>query len=105
MRTINENTTAILSLNFKDAKKKAIVPTTCRYRLDDVLSGEVTGWTPLTVSTPEYDIGITANENRIINDANAQEVRVLTVEATYPGGAEATTEYRYAVVNLKYLGV
>jgi hypothetical protein len=101
MLAVNEQTSATLSLTFTDERGAAVIPTAGKYRIDDVATGtNITGWTAFTPSTSSYDISITSLENKILDETNDGEVRLVTVIVYYTGGKQCTTEYRYEVTNL-----
>jgi len=101
MLTVNERTSTTLSLTFADEHGAGVTPTSGKYRIDDIISGDIiTGWTAFTPSTSSYDISITSLENGIIDETNDSEVRAITVIVYYSGGKQCTSEYRYEITNL-----
>jgi hypothetical protein len=101
MLAVNEQTSATLSLTFSDERGAAVIPTSGKYRIDDVATGTViTGWTAFTPTTSSYDITITSLENKILDELNDSEVRLVTVIVYYPSSKQCTSEYRYEITNL-----
>lgn len=102
MEIINENTTLILRLSFKDENSIGVIPATAQYRIDDVESGtQILAWTSFTPSADTHDLTITAAQNAIISSDQEREKKRVTVEITYGATSKkATEEYVYAVKNL-----
>ena len=101
METVNEKTTAILAVTFKDENGNLVTPTTGSYRIDDYAGTQITGDTAFTPSSSTYEITISANENRILDANNLVETRIATVSWTYSGSKQGTSEYIYQIKNLR----
>lgn len=102
MDTVNEKTDSILNIGFKDENGNLVVPAAASYRIDDVASGEeIKGATNITPLSSSVDVAITANENRILDEALSYEERVVTLSYSYGDGKEANEEYLYRVKNLR----
>jgi len=101
--TINDRTTLVLTLTFRDEDDALVVPTAATYRIDDVLTGSVVkARTSLTGLASSMELEITSAQNAAIGEATLQE-RVVTVEFDYGASRHGSDEYRYYVRNL--LGV
>lgn len=98
--TINENTTAYLTVYFRDKDGELAVPTSSRYRIDCMATGTLlVDWTNLgTVSSVEITIPSTVNI--ISNENNQYEDKKVTVHATYGEGDDVYEEYVYVVKNM-----
>lgn len=102
MIIINEKSTLVLRLGFKDGSAQAVVPTAGRYRIDDVNSdSQILDWTDFTPSASTHDLTITSAQNAIISNALESEKKLVTVDVTYgTDGKKITGEYIYIVKNL-----
>ena len=99
--TINENSRAILTLTFKDEAGVAVIPTTFKYRIDDVPSGtEMVSIQTITPSTSIYDLTIVSATNRILNSSKPYEQRRVTVQWYVGATLVGTADYTYKVLNL-----
>jgi hypothetical protein len=103
MKDIMEGSTAYLELDYKDRLRYPITPTALRYRIDD-LSSRVSILTWTTVSTPDSEniIEIDHTLNAMHDNSKANEVRVVTSEATFADSAVIVKELRYNLVNLSF---
>lgn len=98
--SVNERTTLVLTLSFKDEDGVAVVPATATYRIDDVLTETaILAATPLTGLASSIEVEITSAQNALISGV-ALEERIVTVEFTYGAGRRGTSEYRYNVRGL-----
>jgi len=95
-----EQSSKWVTVAFYDKDGLAAVPSTVSYRIDCATTG--TAVLAPTSATPaaSVEVEITPAQNAIIVAANAREVKVVTVTATYAGGGEIRNEYRYTVRNL-----
>jgi len=98
---VNENSSATLTLTFRNEKGVAVTPTTIKYRIDDLSSGaNITPVTSVTPSSSVYDVSIFSNENRIIAPARPYEQRRVTVQWYSGTTLVGTADYVYRVINL-----
>ena len=103
MLEINEGSTCLVTLDFKDENGVAVTPASGRYRIDDAESGTtVLHWTAFTPASSQQKIYVAANDNRLISQEHIRETRIVTVEFTYGGGYIGTGETRYTVLGLKH---
>ena len=79
-------------------------PETARYRVDDYSTKQaIVAWTSILLPEESMIITIPATSNTIINNGNAREKKVVTVETEF-GTATATTEvYEYWLKNLRFI--
>jgi expansin (peptidoglycan-binding protein) len=104
MQTVNENSTAILTVTFTDENGDAAIPSGGQYTIYDVLSGiTIKAWTDFTPSSATHDIEITDEENSIIDDTQLYETRRVTVKWKYGAGKSGTGEFIYRVKNLEQI--
>ncbi len=101
MDNVNEKTTSLITVAFRDENGGAVTPSAASYRIDDALSGAaIRPLTDLGPGGPSVEITITDAENRILVPENSTEERLLTVFFTYGAGKKGNAEYRYIVKNL-----
>jgi ribose 5-phosphate isomerase len=102
MEIINEETTLVLRLSFKDENSVGVIPTAAQYRIDDVESGtQLLDWTSFAPSAITHDLTITDAQNDILDAALDSEKKKVTVKITYgPQNKKATADYIYTVKNL-----
>lgn len=105
MDSINEKTTAIITVTFKDENAALVTPTAAYYKLDCLTTGTVIkSETQISNPAPTKDIVVTSIENKIQDQNNTQEEKILTLRFTYASGTkQGTAECRYKVVNLQKL--
>lgn len=101
LERVPERTTKYLDCGFLNADNELDVPTGVTYRIDDVKSGrQIVGDTVISPAE-EVTITITPEQNRILNPQNPEEVRKVTVKATYGVSDELNDDFLYVVRNLK----
>jgi hypothetical protein len=102
MKVVNERTTVILSMKFTDENKNAVVPNSGEYQITDELTGTVlTSWTSFSPATATYLLTINQTNNRILDDTNETEVRIISAVTQYAASTkQCTEEFRYEVKNL-----
>lgn len=102
MQTINEKTTYVVNLAFKDEDSLPVTPNSANYTLYNYTSSStVKDLTTITITGSDQDLEILYNYNSIINPANEQELMLLTVEFVFDVTKRGTSEYRYLIKNLK----
>lgn len=105
---LNEGSTAVIGLWFKDENEKNVVPSEIIWRVDDVRSMEVSGASggelvPDTTEIPttyKHNIYVPASANYIIDDTTIWEEKLVTIRWTYGESGVGTEEMRYKVKNL-----
>jgi len=104
MESVNEKSTYVVKLSFKDEDGVAVIPESLTYRLDDESSGEEVVENTVVVPTDtSYNVTISSTSNIVLNDDKKFEVKVLTASFTFDTSKVGTAEYKYKVLNLKYL--
>jgi hypothetical protein len=99
--TFNEGECPSVALTWKDAAGASAAPSSARFSIGDVGSNAlVRAWEDLD-GTASETVALTADDTAIVTPGKQYEERVLTGEATYPGGT-LTTEYRYLVRALQF---
>ena len=101
--TLNEDSTAFLSIAFVDKDGDPATPSAVYYRIDDVESGrEVRDWTTWGGSLDDtIEIELTPADTAILNPSLETETRRVQVVSTYSGSQELHSEYVYSVDNLR----
>ena len=102
MKIVNERTTVVLLMKFTDENKLAVTPDNGEYQITDELTGTVlTSWAPFSPTTTSYSLVIDQTNNRILDDTNESEVRIISVVTRYASSTrQCTEEFRYEVKNL-----
>lgn len=104
MDSINEKSSYTVTAAFTNEDGSPVTPSLGSYRIDDEFSGtQIKGDTPFTPSSSTFAIVIAPNDNRILDSAKSEEVRVITVTFVYGTTMQGSGEYRYKVLNLKHL--
>jgi hypothetical protein len=103
MKTVNERTSVILLMKFTDENKVAVIPDSGQYQITDELTSTIlTSWTSFIPITTSYSLAINQTNNRILDDTNEIEVRIVSVVTQYAGSTrQCTEEFRYEVKNLR----
>jgi hypothetical protein len=97
---VKERSSTTLTSYFRDSSNAASAPTTAHYRIDDVTSETpITGWTALTPAT-SIDITIKSSENRMVDNSNERERRVLTVSADKGTDTETRDTFQWYIENI-----
>lgn len=73
-------------------------PTTARYRID-CGANSVLGWTSLTPAT-SIAIPVTATDNALQSQSNANEPRQITVQANAGLSTQYSETYEWSIVNV-----
>lgn len=103
--TVNEGSTAYLTVSFKDQSGNALVPASATWQVHDMRSGQVMqAETAVPGLAAETIITIPPAVNAIVKTASPKEVRRVTIKAAYGPGQAINAEYDYTVVNLTYVG-
>ena len=101
LQTIDEESSAYLTVTFKDKDGQPAAPSSASYRIDCLTNDqEVRADTDLTPA-PSVEIHLDSNDNAIINQDKQTETRLVTVKATYGANDGINAPYKYNVRNLK----
>jgi hypothetical protein len=104
MEEVNEKSTYVVKCSFKDENGLEVIPDSLVYRLDDEATGEELVEDTTAVPTDVfYNVTIPSSANAILNDDRKFEIKVLTAQFTFQTTKVGTAEYRYKLLNLKYL--
>lgn len=101
---VNEGSTHWLTLEFLDKAGVAAVPTTVRLRIDCLTTNTIIrAPADLAGVAATMELVLSATDNRIVDQANPQERRRVTVKSTFGVGDEMTAEYDFVVANLSFI--
>lgn len=102
MERVNEQSTAYVTVSFRDKAGALATPATISYRIDDVETGqEIRDDTAVTPAASSVEITLTPADNTLVNLNRQYEQHVVTVAATYGASDAVRAEYAYEVVNLQ----
>lgn len=102
-KAVKEGSVAYVGYAFTDRNGLATLPDALTYRIDCLTSQtEILGWTVLTAQQ-SGEIVIASTQNRIVDQANAEEVRQVTLKASGADGDVLET-VTYRVQNLYGVG-
>lgn len=100
MFVVDEASPLRARVNLLDPDAVAAVPSTLRFRLDCETTGTtLIEWTDIAPAST-FDLTIPAEANRIINQRNRFERKVLTVEANSGTQDQFPKDVTYAVRNM-----
>ena len=102
-KIVNENSTAYLTLTFKDKNGNLATPQTIVYTIHCLTNDQEIKGDTNVVPGSSVEITITPSENAIIDSSNKYERKMVTVTATYNDNDEITAAYEYKVLNLRYI--
>jgi hypothetical protein len=104
MDLVREKSARKLTIEFRNDTNTLATPTAVTYRIDCLTTGQqVRAWTAVAPAA-EVQIPLTSSDNAIFGHRD-RELRLVTVIAAYGPSEEdqATSEYVYAVRNLRYV--
>jgi hypothetical protein len=105
---VKERSAMVITVAFRDQAALAkVTPTNLFYRLDDDGSGLVlldwTAATPPVLPVNSVALTITAQQNRIVNDARELERKTISVMTDRGLATQFVGSYTYAVRNLAWI--
>jgi len=101
VRIFPEGTQIWAEIRFVDKDGRPFVPGTARYKVDDYTTeAALLDWTDIP-PTAKIDVSIPASANRILDDYNETERRVLTVQSDQGTEGQLAQEAHYKVTNLE----
>lgn len=101
--TVNEGTTAYLTVTFKDKAGVNAAPASATYRLDCLTTGTAIKPPTALPAGASVEVTLTKTDNRIVTAANVRERRRVTVVGTYGADDQVQQEYDYDVLNLRFV--
>ena len=101
MSTINELSTAYLTVNFKDKNGVLEAPTSISYRIDCITNDQQVKDDTAVAAASSIEIELTKTDNAIISQLNNSEKRLVTVTGIYGGDDQIVNEYNYDLMNMK----
>jgi len=103
LKRFNEGSSGNVTATFKNAADIDQAPVSARYRIDcETNIKAVRDWEVIASPVAVQAVPITSDDTLIINDANEEEIRLITVEGTYGAGDNVTEQIRIAVDNLPF---
>lgn len=100
MVTVNDESSARLSVSFYDPAGALDTPDAVTYRIDDVDSGDqIRDNTSVLTLASAITINLTPTDNTLVNAAKRFEFRRVTVTASYGVDDQVVDEYTYRVRN------
>lgn len=103
---VYEGSTWLVTAAFTDDNGIAVTPTSARYRIDDVKSGQnIVAAADVPSLGSSAEIEITPAQNAVINDRYAIEPRRLTLVFVYGAARQRVAEYKYDLINLRFAPV
>lgn len=97
---VNEKSTLMLTLAFKDEDGVAVIPSSATYRIDAPQEGlTILPATAISSLSSSVSLEITSAQNQAVSSAPYSE-RVVTVEFVYSLTKKGVNEYRYKLKNL-----
>lgn len=104
MESVNEGTTCYLTITFLDKNGNAVAPSSVTWEAIDLKTGTVmkseTGITPGAT----IEIAVPASVNAMHDAAMLEEIRRITIKASYGADDKVTGQYDYRVINLSRVG-
>jgi len=103
LQTVNEETSAYLTVEFYDKTGTLALPASVEYRVDCVTTGTAIRAATAIVPATSVEVALDTDDTRIVTQTNPFEERCVTVVATYGPKDAISTEYRFRVKNLNYV--
>ncbi len=103
MESINEQTTAYLTVTMLDKNEAEADPNSATYAVHDKDAGtQIIAPTAIAASGSQ-ELTMTPAINTILDEDNLEETRVVTIEAVYGASDHLTDAYEYKVKNLVHV--
>ena len=104
IQAVNDKSTAWLTVSLSDRYGNPSPPSSVVYRIDCLSTGQnILAATTVMSPGASFDIQILAAYDAIINSANSEEIKRLTITAIYGSNDQLTAQYDWIVVNLPYI--
>lgn len=103
METVNEQSTAYLTVTFKDKAGAAVSPASASYRIDDVQSGTAVRADTALTPAAQVEITLSPTDNTLVDPTKRQEIRRLTVTGVYGASDKVSAKYDYQLANLTFI--
>lgn len=97
---VNEQTTAYLSITFRDKTGAVQAPVSVSYRIDDVSSGRAVREDTEVAPNGTVEIVLTPSDNTMIDPLLPREQRRVTIVARYGNDDGIRSHFVYLVNNL-----
>jgi len=104
MATVYEKSVAYLTVSFYDKTNALAAPASATWEVHDVGSGNVLqSVTAIAPIASSVELTLTSTINALVNQANQEETRRVTIKATFGVGLECNAEYDYDVLSLDWV--
>lgn len=100
MVTVNEGSTAYLTVTFRDKSGALAAPSSLSYRIDCLITGQVVRADTALTPADTVEITLTPADMAIITASNSRETKRVTVKAGYGASDAVNGEYELIVKNL-----
>lgn len=100
MAEVPEQSTAWLTVTFKNRSGLLEAPSSFRYRIDTNEGIEVKDWETISNPSASYEITLTPSDNSITGSNQIVQKNIVTVNATFGAGDERNQKFDYNVRNL-----
>lgn len=98
---VQERSAITVTAKFRDSNLDAAIPTTARYRIDCLTTGQtLKDWTSLSVAAT-ISIAVTSADNRIVSNGNWFERKQITVQADQGTDTETRDVAFWDVYNIR----
>lgn len=102
---IPEKATRTITISFKDPDGNPATPTSVDFKIIDPFTGTKLREDTIHPTSPEYQIQLTSQDNRILNSKGYDETRIITITQHYNLDDVETVEFTYKIENLKGIEV
>lgn len=101
MNQIEEKTTHVLGLAFKDESGNPIIPNSASYMVEDVVSGtSIKAETSFSPAGSDHDLEISWSDNALLDESHGSEVRRVLISFLYGAGDKKGNQtYYYKILN------
>lgn len=103
METVNERSTAFLTVAFRDKTGALAAPSSVTWEAHDKDSGVEMQAATALIPGPSIEITIPTTVNSMVNSAHHLETRVITIKALYGVDDGVNSVYEYQVQNLDHV--
>lgn len=100
METVNEGSTCYVTVTFLDKDGNQTAPSSATWEAIDLKSGSVLQVETALTPAASIEITVPASVNDIYDSTKTEEIRRITVKATYGADDKVNSQYDYRVINL-----
>lgn len=103
MESVDQNSTAYLTVSLYDKDDALAVPVSVVYKILDRITGQSVRTETVLTPASSIEIVLRPADNKILNSTRSKEFRVVIITATYGSTDKLNGEYEYQVNRLKHL--